>query len=190
MFNKVLKEANRSRQNEQFVIILQMIDWSQAFDRQSHQSAIRSFLRNGFRSSIIPYLIDYFKDIKLRLKWNTKMSSFHPLPGGVPQGGIMGILEYLSQINNHVDFLLLDEKFKYTENCSFLKMVNLIMHGLSSNNFKQHVASDVGVHGQFIDVQHLKSRAFLDNIDTWTQENLMKLNRDKTKYMIIYKLPV
>ena len=64
------------------------------------------------------------------------------------------------------------------------------MHGLSPNNFKQHVASDVGVHGQFIDVQHLKSQAFLDNIDTWTQENLMKLKTDETKCMIIHKLSV
>ena len=160
-----------------------MIDWSQAFDRQSHQLGIKSFLRNGVRSSLIPYLIDYFRDRKTRVKWYTKLRSFRPLPGGGPQGGI--ILEYLSQSNNNVDFLTLEEKFKYIDDLSILEMVNLIMHGLSSYNFRQHVASDIGLHGQFIDVQHLQSQAYLDDIDSWTKDNLMKLNSDKTKYMII-----
>ena len=129
--------------------------------------------------------MDYFKDRRMRVKWNSVFSSFPQLPGGGPQGGIMGILEYLSQSNNNVDFLDLDEKFKYIDDCSIIELVNLIMHGLSSYNFKHHVASDIGTHGQFIDVQHLKSQTYLNRIDSWTKDNMMKLNIAKTKYMII-----
>ena len=55
----------------------------------------------------------------------------------------MGISEYLSQSNNNVDSLDLDEKFKYIDNWSIIERINLIMHGLSSYNFRHHVASDI-----------------------------------------------
>ena len=162
-----------------------MIDWSQAFDRQSHQLGIRSFLRNGVRSSLIPYLMDYFRDRKMRVKWNTKMSSFRQLPGGGPQGGIMGILEYLSQSNNNVDFLALDENFKFIDDLSILEMHNLVMTGISSYNFKNHVASDIGVHGQYLPTENAQSQHYLDNISKWTEDRQMVLNATKTKYMVV-----
>ena len=72
----------------------------------------------------------------MTVKWNNVYSSFRHLPGGGPQGGILGILEFLSQSNNNADFADLEEQFKYIDDCSILEIINLIISGLSSYNFK------------------------------------------------------
>jgi hypothetical protein len=43
-----------------------------------------------------------------------------------PQGGTLGIEEYLSQSNDNVDFLDQDEKFKFIDDLSVLEIINLI----------------------------------------------------------------
>ena len=51
-----------------------------------------------------------------------------------------------------------------------------------SYNFKQHLASDIGV-GQlfYLPPENVKSQEYLDNIPTWTHKNKMNLNEEKTK---------
>jgi hypothetical protein len=46
--------------NKSIAVLLQMVDWSQAFDRQSHKLGIESFIKNGVRPSHIPILISFF----------------------------------------------------------------------------------------------------------------------------------
>ena len=85
----------------------------------------------------------------MKVKWNKESSSTHTLNGGGPQGGLMEILEYLSQTNNNTDFLADEDKFKFIDDLSFLEIINLISLGLSSFNFKQQVASDINAeHNQ------------------------------------------
>ena len=49
----------------------------------------------------------------MKVKWNGQFSSERNLNGGGLQGGMMGILEYLSQTNNNADFLPDNERFKF-----------------------------------------------------------------------------
>ena len=97
----------------------------------------------------------------------------------------MGQIEYLSQSNDNVDFLSTEEKFKFIDDLSTLEMLNLVMSGISSYNFKQHVASDIGVHGQFLPVENIESQLYLDKICQWTEDRQMELNATKTKFMVI-----
>ena len=162
-----------------------MIDWSQAFDRQSHTLGVKSFIRNGVRPSLIPILISFFKDRRMKVKWNGEVSSPRCLNGGGPQGGLMGILEYLSQTNNNADFIPDDERFKFIDDLSTLEIINLISIGLSSYNSKLHVPSDIAEHNQFVPPSNLQSQEYLNKLSEWTSENLMKLNTKKSKYMTI-----
>ena len=114
MLHKILTAVDKNTQSETFAVIIGMIDWSQAFDRQSHTLGVKSFIRNGVRGSLIPILISFFKNRRMKVKWNGQVSSSRCLNGGGPQGGLMGILEYLSQTNNNADFLPDDERFKFT----------------------------------------------------------------------------
>ena len=185
MLHTILTATDKNSKLQAKAVIIQMIDWKSAFDRQCHRLGILSFINNGVRKSLIPILISYFQDRQMAVKWNGHLSKPHPLPGGGAQGGELGQIEYLSQTNTNTDFLTIEEKFKFIDDLSILEVLNLAMCGISSYNFKNHIASDIGSHGQFLPSGNIKSQAYLDSIKQWTDDSKMALNKDKTKYMVI-----
>ena len=68
MVDRILTVLDKNSQSEAYAVIIQLIDWSQAFDRQCPIQGIQSFIKNGVRKSIIPVLISYFQDRKMRVK--------------------------------------------------------------------------------------------------------------------------
>lgn len=66
-----------------------------------------------------------------------------------------------------------------------VEVINLITVGLSSYNFKNHVASDIPVRGQYVDPEHLTTQKYINTLDTWSDSHLMKLNQVKTKIMLV-----
>ena len=165
-------------------MIMSMIDWSKAFDRQSHILGIQSFIDNGVRPSLIPILLSYFQNRTMKVKWNGGISSGRNLPGGGPQGGTLGIIEYKSQSNDNVDFLSEEEKYKYIDDLSILEVINLILNGISSYNPKQQVPSDIKIGNKFIHSDHFQTQSHLNKISDWTDKKEMKLNNKKSNYMI------
>ena len=109
MIHKILTETDRNSREEAKAVIIQMIDWQSAFDMQCHKQGILSFIKNGVRKPLIPILISYFQNRQMSVKWNGQRSRVHALPGGGAQGGQLGQIEYLSQTNENVDFLEIDE---------------------------------------------------------------------------------
>jgi hypothetical protein len=55
---------------------------------------------------------------------------------------------------------------------------------LTEYNFKEHVASDVGINQKFLPPQQLVIQQHLNSVAEWTENNLMKLNEDKTNYLV------
>ena len=101
MIHQILTATDKNSKNEAIAVLMQMIDWNSAFDRQCHKLGILSFINNGVRKSLIPILISYFQDRQMAVKWNGHLSKPYPLPGGGAQGGQLGQLEYLSQSNDN-----------------------------------------------------------------------------------------
>ena len=184
MLHEILLNLDSSSQSQSFAVIMSMIDWSKAFDYQSHILGIQSFIDNGVRPSLIPILLSFFQDRKMKVKWNRGLSESRNLPGGGPQGGILGILEYKSQSNNNTDFLNEKEKFKYIDDLSILEVINLILAGISSYNVRQQVPSDIKIGNKFLHSKDIQTQGYLDRISEWTQEKEMKLNCNKSNYMI------
>ena len=186
MLNRILTAVDQNSQTEAFAVIINMIDWSQAFDRQSHKLGIESFIRNGVRPALIPILISFFQNRQMKVKWNGETSASRVLNGGGPQGGLLGILEYLSQTNNNTDFVSEENRFKFIDDLSVLEMINLISVGISSYNCKLQVPSDLNSeHNQYVPPENTKSQEYLNKISEWTDEHQMKLNSDKSKYMVV-----
>ena len=75
-------------------------------------------------------------------------------------------------------------RFKFVDDLSVLEKLSLILIGLSSYNFRNHVASDIGTHQKYLPNINIQSQNYLDQIQTWTETNKMKLNVDKSKVMI------
>ena len=93
------------------------------------------------------------------------------------------ILLTLMVINN-TDYISSEMKFKFVDDLSALELLNLILIGLSSYNFKNHVASDIGVDQLFLPSENIQSQKTLDQIQEWTDDNKMKLNSKKSKVMV------
>ena len=184
MIDRILTQLDRNNQKETNAVLVQLVDWAQAFDRQCPQLGIQSFIQNGLRKSIIPVLMSYFKNRQMKVKWRNKLSTQRNLPGGGPQGSSVGLLEYDSQSNGNTDFLPEDDKYKFVDDLSVLEIINLITVGLSSYNFKQHVASDIGVGQLYLPAEHINSQTYMDNICKWTADNKMKLNESKSKVIV------
>ena len=73
----------------------------------------------------------------MKVKWNGHTSKVKDMNGDGAQGGLPGILEYLSQNNDCADFLKEDERYKFIDDLSILEIINLISLGISSYNCKQ-----------------------------------------------------
>ena len=184
MIHIILTAVDDNTEKEAKAVIVQLIDWKGAFDRQCHQLGVRAFLDNGARKTLIPILISYFQNRQMAVKWNGKFSAPYPLPGGGAQGGELGQLEYMAQSNNNTDFLDEKSKYKFIDDLSILEVINLVMCGLVNYNFKAHVASDVASHGKFLPTQNVNSQNYLEKISQWTKQNKMSLNTQKSKFMV------
>ena len=141
MVNRILTILDSNNDHEKYAVMAQLIDWSKAFDRQDPKLGIEAFTKNGVRPSLIPVLISFFQDRKMTVKWHGLTSSTRDLPGGGPQGCTLGLLEYKASSNDNADHIPIDMRFKFVDDLSLLEKFNLILLGLCSYNFKNHVAS-------------------------------------------------
>ena len=150
MIDRILTILDTNNQQKAYAVIVQLVDWAQAFDRQCPKLGMQSFIKNGVRKSILPVLMNYFQNRKMRVKWNNLLSTQRDLPDGGPHGASLGLIQYDSQSNDNTDFLSPEDKYKFVDDLSVLEVINLITVGLATYNFKHHVASDVGVDQLFI----------------------------------------
>ena len=139
---------------------------------------------NGVRASLIPVLISYCTDRQMTVKWRGEKSCSRNLPGGSAQGSIVGPITYFSQSSDSANCVPQRDRFKFVDDLSVIEIIRIIDR-ITSYNFRNHVASDIGVHGQYIDGKQLLSQQYSDEINRWTNSRLMKLNEKKTQFMII-----
>ena len=143
---------------------MQLIDWSQAFDRQCPELTVNSFIENGVRKELIPVLINYFQGRQMIVKWKNVMSIPRLLPGGGPQGCPLGQDGYLSTSNTNASHVPKEDRFKWIDDLNILEIINLATIGLSSYNFKLHVASDIGVDQKFLPTTNIRSQEYLNKV--------------------------
>ena len=119
----------------------------------------------------------------MQVRYNGAYSGTYSLPGGGPQGTLVGLIEYFVQSNDNANCVDPELRFKFVDDLSILELV--MLSGLVTEyNFKQHVASDIGIDELYVPASSLKSQENLTTIADWTDQNLMKLNEEKTTYMV------
>ena len=181
LMDRILKLIDQNPNRS--AVIATLLDWSSAFDRQDATLAIKKFLSMGVRAEIVPILASYLTGRQMQVKYNDKYSSTYWLPGGGPQGTLIGLIEYFVQSNDNADCVEPDMRFKYVDDLSVLELV--MLHGLLTEyNFHQHVASDIGIDEYYVPATSLKSQQYIDQISNWTSDNLMQLNPTKSNYMV------
>ena len=86
----------------------------------------------------------------MQVKWRGILSSPRDLPGGGAMGSTLGVWEFLSQTNNNADVVPEEDRFKYVDDLTVLKIINLINVGLASFNCKQQVPADIPSSNMYI----------------------------------------
>ena len=163
------------KNSNQSAVIAAMVDWASAFDRQDPTLGIQKFINMGVRPALIPVLVSYLSDREMQVRYNDQYSSTHSLPGGGPQGTLVGLIEYFVQSDDNADCVEQDKRFKYVDDLTILELVMLGLW-LSEYNFKNHVASDIGIEEKFVDPRNLTTQESLDTIASSTDKNIMKIN--------------
>jgi len=164
-------------------VMVSFADWRGAFDRQDPTITISKLIKLGVRSSLVPILIDYLRDRKMRVKMNGVESHQKHLIGGSPQGTILGQLFYIGASDDAAIEIKEEDKLKYIDDLEIFELIS-ISGALIDYDFTQHVASDVGINQKFLPASTYGMQNSLNNLATWTESNKMALNEDKTNYMI------
>lgn len=141
------------------------IDFSKAFDSVSHEKLIQKLIRN-FASKIPPFLIrlmiNYFKQRSFRIINGDFISDYYSIKSGVPPGSKLGPLTYSLYINNIGEAINLPYKF-YADDAAIY---------VGCDTFPEGVA---------------KLQLCMNSLETWCNENGLKINASKTKFMMFYK---
>ena len=184
MIDTILKALDGSAGGHSKAVIMSLIDFSKAFDRQDATLAVKSFQDNGVRPCLIPLLISFFERRLMTVKWHNVESSMRELPGGSPQGASLGIWSFLSQTNDNPEDTEGDKIYKFVDDKSVLELINLVSIGMASKNIKLQVPSNIPTSNIFIPGDNLKTQKFMSDLEVWTKDKQMRLNVKKTKNMI------
>ena len=150
MLNRIFKALDSGSKGEVKAVIATFVDWKQAFPRQCPKLGISAFIACGVRPALIPLLINYFQNRRMRVKWKGIYSRIRKLNGGGPQGALFGILEYLGLSNDNADMVSTEDRFKFVDDLTVLEIINLLMTEISSYDLHEHVPSDIPVHNKYI----------------------------------------
>ena len=86
----ILKNLEKSN-----AVILALIDFSKAYNRQNHNRLITCFNDMGTPAYLLKVLFSYLQNRKMSVRHNGKISETFDLPGGGPQGTNLGIFYLL-----------------------------------------------------------------------------------------------
>lgn len=81
-------------------VIMALLDFSKAYNRQCHNRLITCFSDLGTPSYLLKVLASYLSNRKMVVRHKGAISEEQEMPGGGPQGTNLGILIYLVNINS------------------------------------------------------------------------------------------
>ena len=92
LYNQDSKEATS--------VLASLVDFSKAFNRQDHSILITKLSDMGVPSWLLKIVISFLKNRKMIVRYKGEFSSMKNLPGGGPQGALLGLFLFLVLIND------------------------------------------------------------------------------------------
>ena len=77
-----------------------MVDFSKAFNRQNHGLLISKLSEMGVPGWLLRIVVGFLTDRKMYVRYKGKHSGIKSLPGGGPQGTLLGLLLFIILIND------------------------------------------------------------------------------------------
>ena len=85
--------------NKQTVVVNLLADWSKAFNKVNHNMFMRILIALKLPQWLLRLLLSYLKNRKMILRFRNCSSLPRDLPGGCPQGTLIGVILYILYIN-------------------------------------------------------------------------------------------
>ena len=77
-----------------------MVDFEKAFNRQNHKTLLAKLHSMGAPGWLLNIIMGFLQDRTLIVSYNGEKSGRKNMPGGSPQGTILGLFLFLVQIND------------------------------------------------------------------------------------------
>ena len=178
------------------------VDFAKAFNRQDHSTLVTKLSDMGVPSWLLKIVISFLTDRRMIVRYKGETSSVKKLPGGGPQGALLGLLLFLvlvnevgfdNQSNENGEIITCKKRVKQL-NELHLKYVDDLT--LAESIPMKTQLSEVPVQdrqqpdtfhertGHRLSPEH--SRVFQNLIETekYAQKNKMQVNYRKTKLMV------
>ena len=145
---------------------LTLLDLSAAFDTIDH-TILYDCLRSqyGFNGSVLDWVKSYLSDRKQIIKIQGSLSDCLPLPFGVPQGSVLGPLLFTL----------------YTFPLSSVISRFKVTHHFYADDTQIYLCLDTeNCNSNLSELSHC-----LDAVQAWMGNSILKLNPDKTEYILL-----
>ena len=186
---------------EPTAILACLVDFSKAFNRQDHSILITKLSDMGVPPWLLKLVISFLTKRKMVVRYKGESSSVKELPGGGPQGALLGLLLFLvlvndigfsDQTNENGDLITCKRRvksfnelhLKYVDDLALLEAVPL---KTKLDKVSQETPQPYTYHMRSgHELLPEKSRVFqaLQDTENYAKENNMKINYKKTKLMI------
>ena len=145
-------------------VVIALLDFTAAFDTLHHELLINKLqYKYGLSSNVLKWFKSYLKDRVLRVKIGEFISNGKPMNFGVPQGSVLGPLLF----------------------CLYIQEINEI---ICNYDLRFHCfADDIQIYSPMTanDQQLQVIKDCLNKIKIWANQNSLKLNDSKTKFVEI-----
>jgi hypothetical protein len=140
------------------IIRVVLLDFSKAFDLVDHNIILQKFKDAGIPPILLKWIAVFLQERKQRVKVEKTYSSWSSPNAGVPQGTLLGPVTFLAHIN---DLKTCCPTVKYVDDTTLWESCD---RNLKNSKIQQAT----------------------DEAQKWTNENNMRLNREKSTEMVIY----
>ena len=144
------------------VSLITLLDYSKAFDTANHKLILAKLKHFGFHQDALSWVTSYLSNRKQMVRTETD-SDWVSIQNGVPQGSILGPLLFTVLVSDISESVTAGSYHTYADD---------VQHLLT---FKTEDATEA----------FNSANTVLDNIANYSKNNCLKLNTDKTKYIVI-----
>ena len=190
------------QENESTAVLACLVDFSKAFNRQDHSILITKLSDMGVPGWLLRLVVAFLQNRKMKVKYKGKYSKLFSLPGGGPQGSLLGLFLFLILINdagfseqeNNVGDMITRKKriaelnvihMKYVDDLAVAEAVNMNTQ-LKNIPLQSRPQPDTFRARTGHKLNNEESHVFkqLIEIQNYAESNKMKLNIQKTKLML------
>ena len=187
---------------DQTAILACMVDFRKAFNRLDHNLLVTKLSDTGVPGWLLKVVMAFLSNRKMVLRYKGELSSLKDLPGGGPQGTLLGLLLFLVYINgtgfenqiNNTGELLTSKRnmkiantihLKYVDDLTLAETINLseklVVNPTSSRPQPDMYHARTGHSLPIVNSQVYQQ---LKKTENFAKMNQMQINYKKSKLMI------